>query len=507
MSLYNTSGSQYTAITGKTRRFPYRAFIDAQIPSVYQSKQRKEDQAYADSQLDLETQALEESKRASEASIDESVRVSGIQAGLQEEQMDRAEKQANIGTAISGAQTLGMGYYGGTKLGLWGGKTAATPAMGATVATPAAATVASSAGPTVGVGVAGGNPGLAAASASPGAVAGVGPWAAGAGFFALAAHNASKIYEGFTKDHPGFGFVGGNLKLASNARNYSPGIKSKKFNYSINSKDYDDDGKAAKEVISYLDDAFSQMQSKTDVDLNSVISYGSDGIRFKDGETPKQMVNRIIGKVQNSIKSGKPVEQFGALPHKPYNEREGQYVSGAKRVVRKTGRDTADSQVYGGSKLSGRDASGSRLTGKDTADRENSQSYTQAPVYSDIPGFKGDKSYINDPELDTWICTKTKETVGMTEKEWRAITKLKRYSIVNNKEWFDAYVKIGSELVESMGDNKSFYNGLKKTFIFPITCMVNGGYMEAAYLSYKSIVLDLIKKYNPSLINEAPEAN
>lgn len=123
MAIYPVGGRQYGAVYGRKRRFPYRAFIEAQIPRLYQSKRRMEEKGIAErglgleeERIGLETEALEESRRVSEATLAESIRISGIQAGLEREQMGEAKKQAKRATVISGAQTGVMGTYVGSKL-------------------------------------------------------------------------------------------------------------------------------------------------------------------------------------------------------------------------------------------------------------------------------------------------------------------------------------------------------------------------------------------------------
>lgn len=135
MSIYNIAGNQYQATTGRKRRFPYSSYIASQVPRLYQAKQYQENQDYANRQIALEEAKLDESRRSSEANLEESRRQADTNARLTQEQIDEAEKQALIGNTISGAQTLGLGYYGGSKLGLWGGSQAGSTGLSAATST------------------------------------------------------------------------------------------------------------------------------------------------------------------------------------------------------------------------------------------------------------------------------------------------------------------------------------------------------------------------------------
>lgn len=106
--------------------------------------------------------------------------------------------------------------------------------------------------------------------------------------------------------------------------------------------------------------------------------------------------------------------------------------------------------------------------------------------------------------LGTWLCTKTKETVGMDDDEWETIGKFREYVYKNHLDWISFYVKIGPELVETINGDKSFYSDLKNTFLKPVIGLTKGGFMEAAYLSYKSATIQLINKYKPELMEIAP---
>ena len=106
---------------------------------------------------------------------------------------------------------------------------------------------------------------------------------------------------------------------------------------------------------------------------------------------------------------------------------------------------------------------------------------------------------------NTWLCTKTKELVGMTEHEWETIGQFREYALENHSDWLNVYVDIGPALLEKINGDEEFYSNLKDKFIDPVIKLTDGGFMEAAYLTYKSVVMDLIDKYDPELTKEYPE--
>ena len=107
---------------------------------------------------------------------------------------------------------------------------------------------------------------------------------------------------------------------------------------------------------------------------------------------------------------------------------------------------------------------------------------------------------------DSWICTKTKELVGFQDHEWIAIAKFRKYAAEKHPEYLASYLKIGPHLLKAMDGDEKFYEDLKKAFLQPVIELSKGGFMEAAYQTYKAVTLQLIEKYDPSLLDEVPEA-
>ena len=102
----------------------------------------------------------------------------------------------------------------------------------------------------------------------------------------------------------------------------------------------------------------------------------------------------------------------------------------------------------------------------------------------------------------TWLCTKTKGTIGMTKEEWSSIGKFRQYAKENHKDWLEVYIKIGPDLLNKINGDNEFYNKLKEEFIIPIIKLTDGGFYDAAYRAYKSTVVQLVRDYAPELMPE-----
>lgn len=107
--------------------------------------------------------------------------------------------------------------------------------------------------------------------------------------------------------------------------------------------------------------------------------------------------------------------------------------------------------------------------------------------------------------LGTWVCTKIKDTVGVTEYEWETIRQFRLYAKENYSDWLEWYVDIGPRLLEAIDGDEEFYLELKHSFLLPIIGLTAGGYLEAAALAYKSTVIQLVNEYKPELMATAPE--
>jgi len=228
--------------------------------------------------------------------------------------------------------------------------------------------------------------GLNTTAASPGILASLPT----AGALAFGAWTASKILEGFTNDNPHISFQGNKIKYGTRTkginRDEKPyttvgennpnhgGHKSKAgFEYAISAKDF----KGAKEVANmtrdYLDDAFTRIQSQTDVDLNKIIPYAFEGTNLKEGESPQVMADRVIEKVMGSVSSGNP-----------YNP-EGKYITGVEQKNHLMDNSKEDTR-----------AGTRKLTHDDIARDYSGKGYYKAPVYSDVPVFEGSGQTFGD---------------------------------------------------------------------------------------------------------------
>jgi len=124
------------------------------------------------------------------------------------------------------------------------------------------------------------------------------------------------------------------------------------------------------------------------------------------------------------------------------------------------------------------------------------------PVGAIIGGILGVGQTILE---DSWICTKTKELIGFTDKEWNTIGSFREYAKKNHGNWLKWYVGIGPELLEAINGDKPFYAELKEHMLSPVVKLTEYGAEEAAYLAYKQVVLDLADTYAPKLIETTPE--
>jgi len=140
------------------------------------------------------------------------------------------------------------------------------------------------------------------------------------GAAAFATWVGSKIYEGFTGDHPHLNFHGNNIKYGESSGgtgrdessytkvntklpNHGGHASNAGFDYVISAKDLGENSSdIADGMRDYLDGVFTQIQSKTSVDINKIIPYAMDGLDITSGENPQQLIDRIVNTVQESVK-------------------------------------------------------------------------------------------------------------------------------------------------------------------------------------------------------------
>lgn len=105
----------------------------------------------------------------------------------------------------------------------------------------------------------------------------------------------------------------------------------------------------------------------------------------------------------------------------------------------------------------------------------------------------------------TWLCTATKNTVGLDEREMLDVIRLRRYALENHKGMMLFYLNEGSKLVNAIMDrngiegSKEFYRKLKDIMITPCLKFVKERNMEEAYQLYYDITEELFKEYLPDI--------
>jgi hypothetical protein len=107
----------------------------------------------------------------------------------------------------------------------------------------------------------------------------------------------------------------------------------------------------------------------------------------------------------------------------------------------------------------------------------------------------------NQDSGGTWICTATKEAVGTTKEERKAMKLLRRYTKATHPEWLKAYRLQGPALIRAIAkkvsDKTEFYQGVRDRLIVPVVSMVCAGDLEGAYALYRKITIDICAKFAP----------
>ncbi len=114
--------------------------------------------------------------------------------------------------------------------------------------------------------------------------------------------------------------------------------------------------------------------------------------------------------------------------------------------------------------------------------------------------------YVSDA-VGTWICTATKETIGMTPDEWDELARFRQYARENHFNVLRHYIEIGPNLIsairESEGDNlTAFYENLMVDMIRPVIVLSGSSHSEQAFEMYRDHTVKLCEKYTPELLGE-----
>lgn len=98
----------------------------------------------------------------------------------------------------------------------------------------------------------------------------------------------------------------------------------------------------------------------------------------------------------------------------------------------------------------------------------------------------------------SWLCTEIEKRYGMDDADIKTLSKLRRYSIKNHKEWARKYLKEGYRLVDAMNAKEGIddkYQALKDSLVTTVCDLVRGGQMEEAHNVYKDVTLSLCAEY------------
>jgi len=98
----------------------------------------------------------------------------------------------------------------------------------------------------------------------------------------------------------------------------------------------------------------------------------------------------------------------------------------------------------------------------------------------------------------TWLCTEISKRYGIDETDDKALSKLRRYSIKNHRDWAEKYLTEGHRLIEVMNTKEKIddkYKELKESLVKTVCGLVREGKLEDAHNKYKEITLNLCEEY------------
>ncbi len=105
----------------------------------------------------------------------------------------------------------------------------------------------------------------------------------------------------------------------------------------------------------------------------------------------------------------------------------------------------------------------------------------------------------------SYICTATNETIGLSDDENLALLRFRQYVKVNHRNVLKFYLEVGPEIVKAIGDDKQFYSHLKDVYIMRVIINSESSHQERAFWIYRTMIVALIKKYTPHLLERAKE--
>ena len=123
------------------------------------------------------------------------------------------------------------------------------------------------------------------------------------------------------------------------------------------------------------------------------------------------------------------------------------------------------------------------------------------PYGAVVGGVAGGVGYV--VAESTWLCTATKESVGLKPADTAALDKLREYAKNMRKKEFAFYLRQGQELVkkveESESDLKEYYETFKKEVVEPVAKLIFAKQPEAAFNLYAAKTKELFRQYMPEL--------
>lgn len=123
------------------------------------------------------------------------------------------------------------------------------------------------------------------------------------------------------------------------------------------------------------------------------------------------------------------------------------------------------------------------------------------PYGAVIGGVAGGVGYV--VAESTWLCTATKESVGLKPAYSEALDKLREYAKNMHKKEFIFYVREGKFLVEkiknSESDLKEYYETFKKEVVEPVAELIFAKQPEDAFKLYAAKTRELFRQYMPEL--------
>lgn len=103
----------------------------------------------------------------------------------------------------------------------------------------------------------------------------------------------------------------------------------------------------------------------------------------------------------------------------------------------------------------------------------------------------------------TWLCTATKESVGLKSVHVEALNKLRDYARRTHKKEFMFYLRQGKKLVKEIKNSesnlKSYYDDFRRKVVDPVAKLIFAKEPEAAFKLYAAKTRELFGRYMSKL--------